>query len=261
MSDSTLEDVLSGKEPVDVPQEEKVEAEAQESETDEPVEEAKPDSEVEDSEPTGDVEEKPSKTEPPSVETTKEVPLAAMLDERDKRKALQAELEKIRAEQEKAQKEKVDFWENPEKALESMEQNLRGEFQQTLTNSLLAFSIQSASYRHPDYDQFKDAFAQAAEQNPTLVDQALQSNDPGEYIYSVGKQFHELDSFGGNIETMKEKLRAEIKAELMAKQGEKETKLKSVPTPLTDETSAMAPRDKVEGGPTPLENIFNYNRG
>lgn len=255
MSES-LEDVLSGKEPVVEPPTEEVEAEAQESQEDEPVAEVESEAEVDESEPTGDI-----KTEPPSVETPKEVPLAAMLDERDKRKQLQAELEALRAEQAKAKEQKVDFWENPEAAISSVEERLRGEFQQTFQNGLLAFSMQSASYRHKDYDDMRASFTEAAEQNPALVDQALQSADPGEYIYSVGRQFKQLDEVGGDIDTMREKMRAEIKAELMKEMQGKDAKRRSVPTPITDETSATAPRDRVEGGPTPLENLFQHNRG
>lgn len=254
----SLEDVLSGKEPVvELPKEE-VETEAQESQEDEPVAEVESEPEVEESEPKGDIEEK---TEPPSVESPKEVPLAAMLDERDKRKALQAKLDEYEAERAKSQEKKADFWENPEGFVDSVREELRGEFQQTLTNSLLAFSMQSASYRHTDYDAMRDSFKEAAEQNPALVDQALKASDPGEYIYSVGRQFKQLDEVGGDIDTMRERMRSEIKAELMKEMQGKDAKRRSVPTPLTDETSASAPREKVEGGPTPLENLFNHNRG
>lgn len=255
----TLEDVLSGKEVVE-PQTEEVEVEAQEPETDEPVAEPESDTAVEETadEPTGDVE---PETEPPSVETTKEVPLAAMLDERDKRKALQAELDRMKAEQEKATEDKVDFWENPEAAINSVKEGLRGEFQQQLVAGRLELSMQIAKTYHDDYDTQLESFKTAAQENPALVDQALQSDHPGEYIYSVGKQFADLDSMGGDLNAMRETIRNEERAKLMAEMKGKEDKLSSVPQPITDEPSAAPPRQKAESGMEPLENILQHNRG
>jgi hypothetical protein len=251
----SLEDVLDGKEPEVVEQEaEKVEEEEAQSQEDEPVAETEPAPEVEttdEPEPTGVKE-----TEPPSVETTKEVPLAAMLDERDKRKALQAELEALKAEKEKDQKEKVDFWENPEAAIQEAVSKVEQDFQQKLVAGRLELSMQIAKTYHDDYDAGLEAFKAAAEENPALVDQALQSEHPGEYIYTTGKQFADLDAMGGDLNAMREQIRNEERAKLMAEMKGKEQKLASVPTPLTDESSAMAPREKVEGGPTPLESII-----
>ena len=249
----SLEDVLSG-EPV-VEEEATETVEAVEEHLESSIEEAVEEPEATE-EPTG-VEE----TEPPSVEATKEVPLAAMLDERDKRKALQAELDAIRAEQSKNSEQKVDFWENPEAAIDSVREGLRNEFQQQRVTDRLEFSMQLAKNSHDDYDSGLEAFKVAAEQNPALVDQAIQSEHPGEYIYKVGKQFAELDSMGGDLDAMRTQIRNEERSRLMEEMKGKENKLASVPTPLTDETSAMAPRETVQGGATPLSNIFKHNSG
>lgn len=254
-----LEDVLSGKEEavVEPEAEEKVE-ETAEPEKVEAVDETEPEAEVatDEPEPKG-VEE----AEPPAAETTKEVPLAALLDERDKRKEIQSELERLKAERESTQQEKVDFWENPEAALTAMEERLTQQWEAKTTNALLSYSMQSASYRHEDYDEQKDAFAEAAKENPALADQALASPDPGEYIYTTGKQFSQLNAVGGDISALEQRIRNEIRAEFDAKAKAKTDKLKAVPTSLTDETSASTPREKVEGGPTPLVSIFKHNQG
>lgn len=241
---STLEDVLN--EEVVEPVEEVTE----EVETpDETV------SEEETTEPEG-VEE----GEPPAPETSKEVPLAAMLDERDKRKALQAEVESLKAQQNKAEEEKVDFWENPEGAVQKMINTTRDELNQQYSSGYIALSMQYSKTFHDDFDDAKEAFVKAAEENPLLADQALQSEMPGEYIYKTGREFLELSKYG-DVETMREKIRLEEREKLMTELSKKEDKLKAVPTPLTDETSATAPREKVEGGQTPLGNIFRHNSG
>jgi len=160
---------------------------------------------------------------------------------------------------EKKAAEKPDFWENPEGYMRTMQEEMEQQFQDRLTNSMLAFSLETASYRHDDFEEMKQAFTEAAEQNPALAQQAVQAADPGEYVYSTGKQFKQLSDVGGDVDSLKEQLRAEIKAELMAEMKQKEEKIQQVPDALTDETNASAPREKPEGGPTPLDNILGHN--
>ena len=250
----TLEDVLEGKEPVvepEAPEEAKQEEEPQEAQS---VEEAEPVAEVE-ADPAEGVKEEP---EPPAGEKSKEVPLAALLDERDKRKELEKKVHEFEKQTEE-QKEKIDFWENPEGALKQMRDEIRTEFATEFTNRWVSFSLENAAYRHDDFDQMKTSFAEAAEQNPALAQQAMQAADPGEYIYTVGKQFQQLDSAGGDIDALRERIRNEERAKIMEEMNKKQEALGKVPTPITDETSAAAPREKAEGGATPLENIFTRN--
>jgi hypothetical protein len=249
----SLEEVLSGEAVVEPEETEETPTEEKPEEAEAPEEEV-PETTDEPVEPTG-VEE----TEPPSVETTDKVPLAAMLDERDKRKQLQAELEKLKAAQEEAQKEKVDFWENPEAAVDAKVNEKVTKLEQQFTNGYIALSMQYSKAFHEDFDEAKDAFAKAAKENTALADMALQSEMPGEYIYNTGKQFLELDAVGGDVNALRESIRAEERAKIMAELKEKESKLAEIPTPLTDETSASAPREKVQSGPTPLENIIRSN--
>lgn len=263
METTPLEDVLAGKEVVEQETPE-AEAEEQKPEEAEVVEESESEAAENTDEPTGVTEEEPQKDEPPSSKESKEVPLVALLDERDKRKQLQAEIEELRKAQEKEEQKSVDFWENPQAALDQIESKYEEKVEslkQEYLATRLADSITSASYRHKDYDQYREAFAKAAEQNNALVDQALQSGDPGEYIYNTGRQFAQLDSAGGDIDSLREQIRQELMAEMAHKDESKKQKLAAVPTPITDETSASTPQEKVEGGPTPLDNIFNYNRG
>lgn len=257
---ASLESILDGEEVVE--QETKEETpETPEPEATEVADEESTDPEVE----TAEIEETPEpkgeeEATPPVAEDVKTVPLAAVLDERDKRKELQRQIDELRSQQDKEKAEKVDFWENPEAAVQVKVDEVKSELNQKFTSNYIALSMQYSKSFHEDFDSAKDAFAKAAEENPALADMALQSEMPGEYIYSTGKQFMELDSVGGDVNALREQIRNEERAKLLEELKSKEGKLKDVPTPLTDETSAAAPREKVEGGPTPLTSILTTNR-
>ena len=223
----SLDDVLSGEEPKEVPV---VESEAPEEET----EETQPEAVEVDEEETEEVTEEPTgveETTTPVVEDVKQVPLAAMLDERDKRQELQKRLEALEAERESQQKEKVDFWENPEAAVDAKVSEKVSALEQQFTNGYLSLSMQYSRSFHDDFDTAKDAFAEAATQNPALADMALKSEMPGEYIYNTGKQFMELDSVGGDVNALRERIRNEERAKLMAEYEVKRQSTQRHPCP------------------------------
>lgn len=242
---TSLEDALKGIQPAEQDTPEEPQAEEPAEPTAEGVEADETAEETPQEEPAA----------PPAA--TKEVPLAALLDERDKRKAAD---EKVREYEERLKQEKPDFWENPEQAVSEIETRLRSEFDEKFTRGLLSYSMQSASYRHDDYDEALESFKAAAEQNPALADQAVTQPDPGEWIYRTGKQFSQLDAAGGDIDSLREQIRNEERAKLMKELKDKADNAPQVPEAITDETNAAAPREKVEGGPTPLENIFSNQR-
>lgn len=246
---TALEDAFNGKpvEPVEEPAEE-IKAEEPVEEPEEPKGEEKPESE----EPEK-VEE--PEAEPPAAKVTKEVPLPALLDERDKRKAAEARAKDLEKRLEE-KKESPNFWDDPEKAVADVRESLEAEFDKKLTEKMFRFSIKTASHRHNDYQEAFDAFKQAAEDNPALANMAADSDDPGDEIYRIGKNFLQLEQSGGDIEAMREKIRAEERDKILAELKAKEDKLSSVPQAITDTQSAAAPRDKVEGGATPLGNIL-----
>jgi len=247
----TLEEVLSG----DEPQEEVVD----ESEK-EPVEEAVEDESTEDEEIVEEKDEEPKgvTAEPPSA---KEVPLTALLDERDKRKQLQTELEDLKTEK----SEQKDVWADPEGYIDEKLNTRVGALEQQYQSGYLSLSMNMSKMYHEDFDAAKEAFIKAAEENPALAEMAVQSELPGEYIYKAGKEYLLLEQSGGNIETAIERAKREAVEEYVAKQSEKDDSKKqnlaAVPKPLTDETSASAPRETVEGGSTSLDNILKHNRG
>jgi len=199
-------------------------------------------------------------TTPPVVET-KEVPLTALLDERDKRKEAVAERERLSKELEEAKKQPLDFYEDPEGAIASKINEAVAPLQEQFTRQFIDLSRQMTKefVGEDKYEPAEKAFAEAAKQNPLLVQNALESGNPGKYMYDTGTQMLQLDSAGGDVNAMREQIRAELKAEMMAEAKQKEDKLEEVPESLTETPSAMAPGEKVATGPTPLENILPSN--
>ena len=229
--------------PVEDPKPETVEEPKEEPKAEEPKEEPKAE------------EPKETPAEPPSA-TDKQVPLAALLDERDKRKNFQKQLEERDAELQELTKEKTDFWEAPEAAINEAVSTAVNKTEQRLMGRFMNLSIRNAYSRHDDYEQAFDAFRTAAEENPALAEQAAADDDPGEYMYKVGNNFRQLDQAGGDVDALREQIYREVKAELLKEMDNKP----DVPTPITEEPSASSPREKVEGGPTPLTSILKHNR-
>lgn len=236
----SIESILEGETPVETTAETPAETPVETEVETEVVE-------VEVEEPTGET------ATPPVAEETPAVPIAALHDERDKRKAAQRERDEL---QKQLEENKPDFWEDPQKAIDSVTESLRAEFNQELRVTRLNMSVAGAQSRHEDYDVMEKAFADAAKDNPALIDQMWADPDPAEYAYKTGKQFTQLNQFGGDLDSMRAQMRAEVRKELEAELKGKSDTLASVPESLTSETSASAPREKVSEGPTPLENIL-----
>ena len=258
---STLQEVLGEVEETTIEDEETTEKpdasdDASPAET---VEEAK--SEVETTEPEGVTEtEEVEEAAPPAA---KEVPLTALLDERDKRKQAQSELEGLKRQLEET-REKPDFWEDPQSTVETLVNEKVGELETKFNQGYLNLSMHHSRLAHDDFDDAKEAFIKAAEENPALANAAVQAELPGEYIYKTGKEFMALSTYG-DVDSAIEAAKREAVEEYIARQAEKDKgnaeKIAAVPTPITEESSVGDPSKPAEGGPEPLENIFVHNRG
>jgi len=188
------------------------------------------------------------------------VPVAALADERRKRQELEAELQRLRE-----AKPKTDFFEDPNKAFEER-------IESTLTpwkERFFKLSIKAARAGRDDYEEVSEAFSRAADADPRLTEQLRDHDDPGEFIYSVGKQLKELSDVGGDIG----KYRSKIESQYTTKLSEMETRLKAleaenktlkesqhkqarVPQSLNSEQSAAA-SSAAFAGPRPLKAIIS----
>ena len=159
------------------------------------------------------------------------VPYAELKKERTQRQQLERELAEMRgkvdglthqaqpnAEAEQGSTED-DFFADPtgytSKAIKSELDGVRTEYQQRL----FAMSEEWVRSQHSDdYDDAVGAFIDAAKANPALVSQMQASPMPAQTAYEVGKTYLEASKYGGDINTMRAKIKEEVLAELKAEQ-------------------------------------------
>lgn len=150
------------------------------------------------------------------------VPVAALKDERKKRQeservaaeyaAKLAAYEKAASQAPAPPPQRPDLFENPDGALDHIEQR----FQQQLVRTKLDMSVAMARQSHPDYGEAEAAFVEAVKANPSLYDQMMADPHPAGFAYRVGTQVRALRDIGGDPEAYRAKVRQELEAELRA---------------------------------------------
>lgn len=185
----------------------------------------------------------------------------ALREERRKRQELERELQQLRE-----AKPKTDFFENPDQALsERLNSHLA-----PIQERFFKLSVKAARNvaGRDDYDEVAQAFTEAADNDPALMAAFRNADDPGEYAYTVGKQFKELGDVGGDITKYREKIdsqwkgkMSELEQRLTALEAEnkalKESQEKraKVPQSLNSEPSAATAAETF-AGPRPLKSIL-----
>lgn len=218
------------------------------SETAEAVEPEKAEPEAPEPEKGGEPEkpepkkEEPEATPAPEPKRQDTVPYAAMKAEREKRQRLEAELAKLREEQERA----PDFYEAPEKHLEHVLNRVRAESQQRLYAAL----EEQARELYPDYDEVFSEVEAYVQANPGSEREIFASANPALAAYKFGKQLAERKELE-DPEAYKAKLKAEILAELQAEQAKAKEEARrkaaeTIPPDLATTRSAHAGEPAVE---------------
>lgn len=142
---------------------------------------------------------------------------AGISAERKKRQEAEAELARIRAEFEAAQNPPApppDLWENPE----GWQQHFGNQVvNQASINANLNMSEMLARDKFDDFDDVKAEFLALAEQNPTLVRQAMQDAHPWRKAYQIAKNHRTMSELGAtDLDAVRAKIREEIMAEMAA---------------------------------------------
>ncbi len=241
--------------------------------------EAEATNDVVEDEPTGDAEatedEAKAKTEeteeaaPPAVEepsdTEKQLKaqIAKSKDEKQKRQKLKLENEQLR--QQIAQEQKPaapDPFAEPDKALDHVKAELRGEFQQQFLN----MSEQNAKARHTDdFDAMAELFFESmVADNPALSAEALAQVDPYEFIYRTAKNHSDMSQLteAGGVDAFKSNLEKEIRAKIAAETLDKanqavEDKITaSIPGSLSNKRAAGGNKAVLQTEDTPLSKLF-----
>lgn len=201
--------------------------------------------------------EKPQETAEP-VPPTEQTQLpkeeySALRAVRDENKELKQRLAALEV-QAQPQQLPVDFWDNPNAALQQRDEQLLDKLfqrmEQRQTEQRMDQSEAQAKAKYNDYDEAFSAFSQAVQTNPRLAMELAQAPDPGEFCYSKGKAALALEKFG-SIDDLLKAERAKWEAEVKA----------SVPQPRLPSTTAadgsVGGRSGPEWtGPQPLSDIL-----
>lgn len=146
---------------------------------------------------------------PPEPEP-KTVPVAALLDERSKRQALEARL----AELEARDAPKLDLFEDPDAVLENLKREVMSHADQRWINASRAMVMAAK----PDYAEREAAFIEMARENPSLSAEMMRSDNPALFAYETARKHAEYQQMQ-DIDAYKAKIRAELEAEMAAKNG------------------------------------------
>lgn len=239
MSDVSLDDILK-----DDPAE-KVSAPEQTEETKDVTGETEVDEVAEETV----IEETKEEAEPPAAkEETKEqsqVPLASLLDEREKRQAAEKRVEELEAQKEPEK----DFFEDPEGRLKKLESDLEAR----TTNRFVDLTVDLARKNHDDFDEVMAGWKELVDANPGILQQVMSSENPGEESYKIAKQYQSVQEIGDPKE-YREKLKEELKAELLEEM--KKPDGKALPESLATERNVGSRKGPEFSGPTPLGEIL-----
>lgn len=198
----------------------------------------------------------------PKGETTesddqKMVPLAALEDERSKRKYWQGLAEKNvdQTEEEKAP-ERPSIFEDEQGALDAIQRSS----QEGLAALRLEMSQELMRSQKTDYDEKEQAFIALANDNKQLYQEMYASKNPARFVYETAEKHAQLKELE-NVDDYRAKIRAEVEQELRKEiEGEQKTqkaKTDNITQSLAKESSQGSIQGAAWTGPTPLDSIFN----
>jgi hypothetical protein len=189
-------------------------------------------------EPTPEPNQEPEakdESSPPELEKQSgTVPIAALLDEREKRQQYQRELEALRATKPPEPQVRI-----PD-VLDDQEGFVK-HFQSELKNATTAIRIEMSQdllrMQHEDYDAMEANFVAMANENPSLAQQMVESSNPAKFAYDTAKKAEKLARME-NIDEWEAQKTAEIEAKVRAQiEAELTGKIKG----HADKVSSLSP--------------------
>lgn len=181
--------------------EEDATADEEETETEEETEEeSEEDDSEEETEEEEDSEEDGSTAEPEtggkdSSETEETWTKAAYLDEKRKRQENEQQLAQLRAELD-ALKNPPEMEELDYSKPEQVASAIQGRAELIATQKVVNLSRAMVKKQHEDYDAMETVFANAAKQDPSLVNQMIAHENPAEFAYKTGKKLSLMQEMG-----------------------------------------------------------------
>jgi hypothetical protein len=167
--------------------------------------ESKPDRARDETGKFAKAEEKPA--EKPAEKPRADV--AAIIDERRKRQEAEQRYADLLAQTQKPV-EKPSVFDNEDAAISArVTEGTRG-----LRESLYKMSVKTARALYKDFGDAEQAFSEAMERDPRLIQGLQNSDDPGEFIYSMGIHVRELADVGGDLMKYRDKVTAASQSKL-----------------------------------------------
>lgn len=202
-------------------------------------------------------EEKPKPTIPASAQE------ALNTDERRKRQRLEEENRQLREQMARLSRPPQPQRPDPIADPEGAQQYDREQYQSSLVDMKVDMSWEIAASTIRDFDAVMNdpdyGWRHAAQEDPTLYQRAIQSQNPAKFAYQAVKRSRFMRDVGDNPDDYKARLRKEIEAEFAAKAPAVQPAAPLPPKSLADANSAPAPKPGEWTGPTPLKDILKPN--
>jgi hypothetical protein len=161
--------------------------------------------------------------------------VAAIIDERRKRQALEKQLAELTAQKPAA---KVSVFDNEDEAIRSRVD----EATRPLREAHYNLSMRYARQLHGEsFSDAETSFMEAAESNPGLYEGLRSAADPGEYVYLHGTFHREMSEVGGNILAYRDKVTADSASKLK----EAETQVAALKAQVEALTKAKADIEQI----------------
>lgn len=209
-------------------------------------------------------EEKAEKPAEKPAEAKPRADVAAIIDERRKRQEAERRYADLLAQQQKSP-EKPSVFENEDAAISSR----IAEGNQPLREAIYKLSVKSARALYKDFGDAEQAFLEAMDKDERLIHGLRASDDPGEFIYTMGIHVRELADVGGDLMKYRDKVTAASQAQLTERDAQikaltaeidtlkkAQVDLDEVPRSLNQQTSSAAPK----AGSNDPENIRSIVR-
>jgi hypothetical protein len=232
-----------------------VSAETEPSQTQEPQAEETTGAKTAEPEQQAAAEDSPPEPEK-SDKQTDNVPITALLDEREKRQQFERQVKDYEAQLEKLKQQPVqapDLLDDQQGYANHIQQQV----DQKIRTATFEMSQQLMRAQHDDYDQAADAFLEMTKSNPQLVADMQAHPIPAKFVYETAKKAEQYAAMQ-DVDTYKAKLKAEarteVKAEMEAEaeaKAEKEAKLNGALAPSLTNTRAAGANNTQLAVPDP----------
>lgn len=187
------------------------------------------------------------------------VPISALLDEREKRQYYERQVKDMQARMQQQQMQPApDLLDDQQGFVQHIQKGVN----QQIVSSKIQMSQEMMRLQHDDYDKAEDTFMALAQNDPRLGAEMAAHPMPAKFVYDTVKkaeQYAEMQDVDGYKAKLKAELQAEMDAEAKAK-ADKEAKLNGALSPSLTNTRAAGANNEALTVPDPMANGGFFDR-